>query len=84
MDRLLPLTTFALENPDFNTIDEQAELERYIERQRAIARCLDGQEYPDVVLDMLEAHAIDPVAYVDEVEASIDLIICQCLPVSLV
>jgi hypothetical protein len=75
MEALFPLTTFELEHPDFNSLDMQSELERYFARQKAISACLSGHEHPDVVLDLLESHSIDPVAYVDETEQAIDFII---------
>lgn len=81
MDRLLPLTTFQIEHGDFSAADIEAESIRYLQRQRVISACLDGREHPDLVLDMLEAHSIDPIAYVDEVEEGIDLIISQGLDV---
>lgn len=83
MERLLPITTFQIEHGDFSPADIEAESIRYLQRQRAIAACLDGREHPDLVLDMLEAHSIDPVAYVDEVEEGIDLIISKGLMVDL-
>jgi hypothetical protein len=81
MDRLLPITTFEIENADFTQADIEAEAIRYLQRQRAISACLAGREHPDVVLDMLEAHSIDPIAYVDEVEEGIDFIITHGLDV---
>lgn len=75
MDALFPLTTFELEHPDFNSLDMQSELKRYFARQKAISACLSGTEHPDVVLDLLESHSIDPVAYVDETEQAIEFII---------
>jgi hypothetical protein len=83
IERLEPLTTFALEEADFSASDLAAEMERYVQRQKAIAACLDGTEHPDVVLDMLEAHSIDPVAYVDAVCENVAIIIQQGIPVNL-
>lgn len=83
MQRLAPFTTFALEEGDFSPSDIAAEMERYVLRQKAIAACLDGREHPDTVLDMLEAHSIDPVAYVDAVTANVELIIQESVPVNL-
>ncbi len=83
IDQLLPLTTFEIINPDFSEADRRAEMIRYVDRQRAIAACLDGKEHPDVVLDLLESHSIDPLAYVEGVEETIELIICQGFPVGL-
>jgi hypothetical protein len=83
MDYLLPLTTFERQNPDFSGADRLQEVAAFIQRQRAIARCLDGLESPDVVLDLLDSQGLDPIAYVDEVEAAVELVIVQSLPVSL-
>ena len=81
MDALFPITTFELEHPDFDSLDMQAEMARYMQRQKAISACMSGTEHPDVVLDMLEAHSIDPVEYVAEVEAAIGLIIENSIPI---
>ena len=75
MDALFPVTTFELEHPDFDSLDMQSELERYFARQKAISACLSGNEHPDVVLDLLESHSIDPSEYVDQTEQAINYII---------
>ncbi len=77
MEYLLPITTFPLENPDFNKSDLRAEFERYVSRQRAIALCLEGRESPDVVLDMLAEHSINVDAYVSAVEENIEDVIAS-------
>lgn len=83
IEHLQPFTTFALEEGDFSPSDMAQEMQRYVQRQKAIAACLEGREHPDVVLDMLEVHSIDPVAYVDAVTENVSLIIAESLPVEL-
>jgi len=81
LDALFPLTTFELEHPDFDSLDIQAEMDRYMQRQKAISACFEGTQHPDVVLDMLEAHSIDPVEYVAEVEQAIEFLIANSIQV---
>lgn len=80
MDAFRILTTFAQEHPDFSAADRLEESARYVQRQRAIARCLDGQEHPDVLLDMLAEQGIEPAEYVAEVGQGVELVIAQGIP----
>ncbi|NJO78818.1 MAG: hypothetical protein HC827_10010 [Cyanobacteria bacterium RM1_2_2] len=70
-----PLLTLWLPHPDCNEADLEREFNQYKTRQRAILDCADGLLDPSTLLDIIEATGIDPLAYVEEAEESIDALI---------
>lgn len=51
-----------------------AEIEALMQRSEAIEALLAGKESPSMVLDMLDAHGLNPIEYVDSVEAFVDAV----------
>jgi hypothetical protein len=58
-----------------------AEIEALFQRQGAIESLLEGKESVDTVLDMIDEHGLDSLAYVGEVERTIDAVIWQNIPI---
>ena len=58
-----------------------AEIARLFQRQEAIEAMLEGRESPATVLDMIAEHGLDPIAYIDDVERTIDRVIWQDIPI---
>lgn len=59
--------TYFQPHPDYNFEDIVAESNRLFQRQRAIQAMLDGILPPDILLDMLDEHGIDPIEYVNSI-----------------
>lgn len=66
MDRLLPLLTIDLEDPDMNSSDIESEFNQLMLRNSAIQSCFTGRMSADELLDILESTDCDPVDYVDK------------------
>lgn len=74
-DLIDPFLTFLDQNPDFGVSDEEGAVKQLFTRQQLMEQFLDGQEGADTVLDCLDEHGIDPVAFVAEAETKVSEII---------
>lgn len=75
MDFESPFLTYEGRETDPQYDSPEEETRELFIRQNLIFDFLEGAEFPDVVLDCLDEHGIDPIAYVNSVEESIDWII---------
>ncbi len=71
MHYLTPFLTLDSITSDYNPVDTEAEIQRLAVRQSAIEACLSGELPADWILDLLDYQGIDPVSYVDTVEANV-------------
>lgn len=70
-----PFMTFLKSDPDFSESDFKKECSLLWARQHAIDKLVAGDIDGFYVLDFLEAHGVDPVAYTDQVITNIDQVI---------
>jgi len=74
MDIRDPFLTFLETDADYSQADEIAAVKRLFLREQLMDAFLSGKEHADTVLDCLEEHGIDAEAFVQEVEAGVDII----------
>jgi hypothetical protein len=72
MDELLIFSTYFREIPDFNDSDELVEMKHLLARQSMLLECLEGSEPIETLLDLLETQDINPIDYVETVEANVE------------
>lgn len=77
-----PLSTYLIENPDFTEQDEQEEVKRLFARQQLIDAVARGEASAEDLLDMIEAHGIEPAAYVDSVVHNVEFVIKNGISIS--
>ncbi len=79
-----PFLTYLEEddNPTFLSLEE--EVAKLDLRCRIIDEFLESGKYPDLVLDMLAEHGIEPTEWVDAVCENIELFVYKSVPVDLV
>ena len=76
---LEPFSTCLRDFLDFTNQDDIQEAQQLIQRQTAIQNCLLGKESPDLILDLLEFQGIDPLAYVEAIEANVNFVIANAV-----
>lgn len=78
-----PFLTYLEEedNPTFESPEE--EIRKLDQRAKAIDDFLETGKHPDLVLDMLAEHGIEPTVWVDAVCENVQLFIYKSVPVDL-
>lgn len=71
MHYLTPFLTLDSITLDHSAADVDAEIQRLAVRHSAIEACISGKLPADRILDLLDYQGIDPVSYVDTVEANV-------------
>ena len=75
MDELLIFSTYFRDIYDYNKSDELSEMNQLLARQSMILDCLEGNGSAETLLDLLESQDINPIEYVETVEANVEFVI---------